>query len=404
MKPLNNEYRGRNGTRALKDQRVLLIGPPPHKDGGMRVTFEIMLEYISHFPHLVIDCSALPIHSPLYHEDGSCGPLSHLRTIIGTLRAVIRVPRVDTIVVFGTSDFCLSYGLAFVLCAKLFRRRCAVRTVGGRELFASKRLPSFIRTTCLAMFRAVDTFVVQTEVGRNSVPAWLRSKTTVVRGFRPRPSDLPPIRRGEGGGIRLTFVSGPDRPGEQKPIKGLDVLLDAFNHVRALPGVTECVELHVYGPIVSGLTRRAQRTPGVVVHGPILNDRLRAALRQHDVLLFPSRGAFEGHPGAIIEGFMAGLPVIASDLPGPLEIVEHEVNGLVVPTGDAGAFAAAMNRLVNDHELRRRLAAGARASASNFDQENVLPELAAALGLLPAAAMANGVRPFETQGKPQDRQ
>ena len=111
---------------------------------------------------------------------------------------------------------------------------------------------------------------------------------------------------------------------------------------------------------------------------------------------------------------MAGLPVITSDLPGPLEIVEHEVNGLVVPTGDAVAFAATMNRLVNDHEFRRRLAAGARASASNFDQENVLPELAAALGLLPAAATSNGVNPFEAlrdsgepfeaQGKPQGRQ
>ena len=403
MEPLNNECRGRNGTRALKDQRVLLIGPPPHRDGGMRVTFKIMREYISRFPHLVIDCRDLPVHHPLYHADGSCGPLSHLRTIVGTLRAAIRVPRVDTVVVFGTSDFCLSYGLAFVLCAKLFRRRCAVRTVGGRELFASKRLPAFIRTTCLAMFRAVDTFVVQTEIGRNSVPAWLRSKTTVVRGFRPRPSDSPPIRRGEGGGIRLAFVSGPDRQGETKPLKGLDVLLDAFDLVCA-SGMTERVELHVYGPIVIGLTKRVQRMPGVVVHGLMPNDSLRAALRQHDVLVFPSRCAFEGHPGAIIEGFMAGLPVIASDLPGPLEVVEHEVNGLVVPTGDAGAFASAMNRLVNDHELRRRLAAGARASASIFDQENVLPELAAALGLLPAAATSNGVRPFEAQGKPQGRQ
>lgn len=394
MKPLNNEYRGRNGTRALKKQRVLLIGPPPFLEGGSRVSFEIMWQYFRNFPHLSIERFDLPVHHPLYHESGALGSLSHSRTLIGLVRAVRRVPSVDRVVLFGTSDFCFSYGLAFLLFAKLFRKRCAVRMTGGRAVFRTVRLPASVRTACIAVFRAVDTLLVETETARADLPAKLRRKTTVVRGFRPRPSDSPRIRCGEGG-IRFAFVSGLDRQGETKPLKGLDVLLDAFDHVYD-SGVTERVELHVYGPIVTGLTGRAQRTLGVVVHGPMPHDRLCAALWQHDVLAFPSRNAVEGHSGVIIEGFMAGLPVIASDLPGPLEIVKHEVNGLVVPTGDAGAFAAAMNRLANDHELRRRLAAGARASASNFDQENVLPELAAALGLLPAAATSNGVRPCES--------
>ena len=85
-----------------------------------------------------------------------------------------------------------------------------------------------------------------------------------------------------------------------------------------------------------------------------------------------------------MEAFMAGLPVIASDLPGPMEIVEHEVNGLVVPVEDSDAFARAMNRLSGDQTLRRQLAAGAWASTSRFDRDKVLPELAAAFGLLPA--------------------
>ena len=408
MKPLNNECRGRNGPRSLKKQRVLLIGPPPFLEGGSRVSFEIIWNYVRDVPHLSIERFDLPVHHPLYHESGALGSLSHSRTLLGLVRAVLRVPSVDRVVLFGTSDFCFSYGLAFLFFAKLFRKRCAVQMTGGRAVFRTVRLPSPVRTACIAVFRAVDTLLVETETARADLPAGLRRKTTVVRGFRPRPSDLPRVRRGEGG-IRFAFVSGLDRQGEMKPLKGLDVLLDAFDHVYA-SGMTECVELHVYGPIVTGLTGRAQRTLGVVVHGPMSHDRLRAALWQHDVLAFPSRNAVEGHSGVIIEAFMAGLPVIASDLPGPLEIVEHEVNGLVVPTGDAGAFAEAMIRLVNDHELRRRLAAGARASAGDFDQENVLPELAAALGLLPAAATSDGVRPGEArrgsgepQGKPQGR-
>ncbi len=384
MEPEKSSGLGNDGIRTAKKLRLLLVGPPPYRDSGSRVKVEVMLEYIKGFPHLVIDCFDLPVHHPLYNEDGTFGRLSHLRTVIGLLRGVIRMSRVDTVILFGTSDFCFSYGLAFVLCSKLFRRPCVALMAGGRAIFGTTRLPATVRAACLAMFQAVDIVVVQTEVARKDLPARLRSKTMVVRNFRPLPPSPPPIPR-DGGRIRFAFLGrlgGPD----EKPEKGLDVLLDAFDHIRAAPGSAERIEMHIYGLIPGSLTKRVQRTPGVVVHGIISNDRLRTALPQYDVLAFPSRFALEGHPGAIIEAFMAGLSVIASDLPGPLEIVEHEVNGLVVKTGDSHAFAAAMSRLVTDQALRQRLAAGARASASAFDQEKVLPELAAALGLLPAAA------------------
>ena len=374
--------------RTERMQRLLLIGPPPFKESGSRVQYELFLGHIRGLPHLVTDCFNLPVHRPLYNEDGTFGPLSHRHTIVGLLRAMVRVPCVDTVILLGTSDFCFSYGSVLALYSKLFRRPCAMRITGGRGTFATTRLPAPVRAACLAMLQTSDTLlVVQTEVARNDLPARLRSKTKVIRNFRSPPPDPPSFRRSEGG-IRFAFVG---RYGSEEssplsnPEKGLDVLLDAFEHIRAAPGSAERIELHIYGSTPTGLIRRVQRTPGVVVHGSVANDELRVALRQHDVLAFPSRYAFEGNPGAIIEAFIAGLPVIASDLPGPMEIVEHEVNGLVVKTGDSDAFAAAMKRLVADQALRQRLAAGARASASDFDQEKVLPELVAALGLLPAA-------------------
>ena len=82
---------------------------------------------------------------------------------------------------------------------------------------------------------------------------------------------------------------------------------------------------------------------------------------------------------------MAGVPVIATDLPGPLEIVEHGVNGLIVPVGDAPALAGAVRLLVSDEDLHERLAAGAFASGRRFDQALVLPELVDTLGLLATA-------------------
>lgn len=389
MKSNESSGSGSKSGQSLKKQRLLLIGPAPHTEGGMYVTFELLLEYLSDFPHLLIDRYDLPIHRPLYYEDGTMGPISHLRTIIGVLRAGIRVPRVDIIVIFGTSAFCFSYGAILVLCAKLFRKRCVARTGGGAAVSTSRRLPSLVEAVCLTVFQAVDRFVVETNVAWNSLPVRLRSKTAVVKCFRPRLSDSSPIPHRTARRIRFAFVTGPGLPKSKNPVKGLDILLDAYDYVRTSLGTAGHIEIHVYGPRIPMLTERAQRTPGVVVHGPMPNAQMRTELRQYDALAFPSRFAFEGHPGVIVEAFMAGLPVVTSNLPGPLEIVEQEVNGLVVPTGDFRAFAAAMNKLAADHELRRRLSAGARASAADFDQERVLPDMVAALGLLPVAALSD---------------
>ena len=84
----------------------------------------------------------LPVHHPLYDHGGLPDPLNHRRTLMGVLRALMRVPRVDTVVLVETIDFCLSYGLAFVFCAKLFRRRCVARMTGGRGVFLTNRLPA----------------------------------------------------------------------------------------------------------------------------------------------------------------------------------------------------------------------------------------------------------------------
>ena len=376
---------GSGGAQAEETRRLLLIGPPPHREGGGRLKFEIMLEYFSNLPSLVVHQVDLPVHHPLYREDGGFGPLRHSLTIIDLLRAMIRMARADTVILVGSPDFCFSYGSLLVLCAKLFRVPSAAVVAGGRGTFSSERLPAPARAACLALFRAVGRIVVQTEVARNDLPARLRSKARIFRNFRPLPP-RPPRNRCRGEEIRFAFVGrrGAEKSSlSSKPEKGLDILLEAFDRVHAAPGPAERIELRVYGPIPANLTGRVQRTPSIFSYGRIPNGELRAALRGNDILAFPSRYAFEGHPGVIIEAFMAGLPVIASDLPGPLEIVEHEVNGLIVPTGDPDAFAEAMNRLAVDHGLRRRLAAGAWASASRFDQEKVLPELAAALGLLP---------------------
>ncbi len=88
-------------------------------------------------------------------------------------------------------------------------------------------------------------------------------------------------------------------------------------------------------------------------------DRL---LNAADVFLLPSD--IEGLPLSILEAMAHGLPIVASNVGGIPEIIEHDISGWLVPAGDHAALAAAIRRMATDPVLRRRLGDAARERAN----------------------------------------
>jgi glycosyltransferase involved in cell wall biosynthesis len=83
----------------------------------------------------------------------------------------------------------------------------------------------------------------------------------------------------------------------------------------------------------------------------------------------------EGVPKSLIEAASCGRPIITSDNPGCLELVEDGVNGLVVPARNPEKLAMAIATLVADPELRRRLGAeGRRKVGCGFSQDHVVAQ------------------------------
>ena len=62
-----------------------------------------------------------------------------------------------------------------------------------------------------------------------------------------------------------------------------------------------------------------------------------------------------------------GKAVVVSASPGVIDYVEDGVTALVVPCGDADALRDAVNRLLTDHDLRRRMGAAARERAMRYN-------------------------------------
>ncbi len=143
--------------------------------------------------------------------------------------------------------------------------------------------------------------------------------------------------------------------------KGLGEALDACRHLPE-----EC-HLHVFGPGMSDTNWSLFEAHPKATYGGVLKpEEIPRVLNEHDLLLFPSYYSGEGHPGVILEAFQCGLPVIAAKWRAVGELVVHEQNGLLVEPRSADAVRTAIERLLGDPDLYRRLCEGATRRGEEF--------------------------------------
>lgn len=161
-------------------------------------------------------------------------------------------------------------------------------------------------------------------------------------------------------------MSSDDRPGpplivavsRQDPRKGLDVLLQALAIVAASGRqfrarlVGGGVLLDDHRRLAAGLGLDGVEIPGFVPDA-------YQELCRGDIFVLPSLEEGSGSL-SLLEALQAGLAPVVSDCDGLPEDISEGENGLLVPPGDRDALAAAITKLIDDSELRRRLAEAAR--------------------------------------------
>jgi D-inositol-3-phosphate glycosyltransferase len=117
----------------------------------------------------------------------------------------------------------------------------------------------------------------------------------------------------------------------------------------------------------------AELHPSVRRMPPVPPAEVADWMRTADVVAIPSRREPLGL--AAVEALACGTPVIAANVGGLREVVRDGVNGLLIPTADPGALAAALGRLA-DKSLRTRLGAAGPASVAGHDIRTAAAQMA----------------------------
>jgi glycosyltransferase involved in cell wall biosynthesis len=166
-------------------------------------------------------------------------------------------------------------------------------------------------------------------------------------------------------------------------VKGQPYLIEACRHLQERGYNFEC---HFVGEgpdrkSLDELVKQAGLAGKVRFHGRLTRDEIARLLVDADVLTVPSvptsDGRREGIPVVLMEAMGSGVPVIASQLSGIPELVNHQLTGLLTPPRDARSLADALERQMQDSDLRRRLGNAGRAKVvEEFDLNKNAAKLA----------------------------
>ncbi|CAN7384128.1 glycosyltransferase family 4 protein [Phenylobacterium sp. LjRoot225] len=163
----------------------------------------------------------------------------------------------------------------------------------------------------------------------------------------PSPSQERPAEPG-----RILFF------GRMEVYKGVDVLLEAFERLNAR-GRAYTLVLAGEGPDFD--KARAERTRGVIlINRFIPHDEAIAELQKASLVALPYLEATQSGVAAAAIG--NGRAMVASAVGGLGDVVKDRKNGLLVPPGDAGALAEAIDRIFQEPGLLEKLAAGSAQS------------------------------------------
>lgn len=254
-------------------------------------------------------------------------------------------------------DVVHAHWMPFAALAALAGARPLVATAWGSDVYSASfkhrlLIRLALRRSSLAMTDSTDLMTQLRRLGPSSLRTMVVNWGVDLDLFAP-PSDE---RRAE---LKAAFGIGPGpvllSPRGLKSLYSPGVIVEAFGHVRAAIPNAQLVLKH--GGVAADVKPEWADAPGVKVIGRIGYREMADLFRAADVTV--SIPTTDSSPRSVWEAMASGSAVVLSDLTWVHELIENERDALVVPP-EVHPVAKALERLIRDEALRRRMVAAAR--------------------------------------------
>ena len=305
-----------------KKTHILLIGPVTNVQanliGGATISFGYLIDYLkrSNEDFTLINTKEYPK-----------GFLRVLNPLCLLFKVLMNLFKTDVLFLNSSRGGTKYLAPALFLLAKFFNKKFVFRPFGGdikdytakynsiqKWIFKNSVLKAdlfFLQTEELLRYYAkYDANTVQLPTSRNN------PSQDLLRGNRPFQKRF----------IYLGFIN---------EAKGIDHILEAALDLK------EQYEVHIYGPIKQEKYKYFLKD-NQIYKGVLAKEEVLKTLREYDVLLLPTFYEGEGYPGAIIEAYSLGLPVISTYWKSILEIVRHEQTGQLIEPKSTSRLIKAM--------------------------------------------------------------
>lgn len=219
------------------------------------------------------------------------------------------------------------------------------------------------RENCVVVFQNPDDrdLLVRADVVAGEQAVLIRGAGVDMSAFRPEAAPPPPVR--------VLLASRMLRE------KGVPFFVEAARRLRARGVIAEFLlagnpDPDNPGSIAGEQLTRWHKQGDVAWLGHVVD--MSSLLGSVHVVCLPTHYG-EGVPKVLIEAAAAGRAIVATDVPGCREVVKHLETGLLISPRDEDALAGALQRLIEDGDLRQRLGRQARCLVeSSFATERVV--------------------------------
>ncbi len=242
---------------------------------------------------------------------------------LSIFRMFRKVCRADKLIYLPAQrNLLLIFPLIFIL-SKLFQTKIYYFVIGGwvAEYLQNKPLHCW-------MLKRIERICTETDSLKDRLQKEY-AFNNAIRFDNYRYFDNSFVENHKEGVLRVVFCA------RVIQIKGIDTLLQMaqiFNEKYSGQ-----VFVDVYGEVYPSemeWRKNIQRIPNVEYKGVLNPSEIAMVLSKYDVSVLPTRYTGEGLPGAVVDAFVAGIPIIITEWQYAHEFIQDGVNGFIIPFGD----------------------------------------------------------------------